>query len=245
MEETIRTLECRAFNAWPALQTVLDDGWVLRFAAGYTKRANSANALWPARGPLDAQIAFVESQYRRRGLPPVFRLTPLAGPEIDAALAARGYVHLDDSLVMTAALAGRPVPPDLRLDFDPCRGWIDAFIETAGADASAHAKLSALLAQLGPNAAFARRDLPDGTPAAFAMAVAERAHVGIFEVLCAPAARRQGHARAIVEGLMGWGRAQGAATAYLQVVAANAPAVALYRGLGFAPLYGYHYRIAR
>jgi len=41
----VRGLEERAFNAWPALQTVLVDGWAFRWANGYTKRANSANAL--------------------------------------------------------------------------------------------------------------------------------------------------------------------------------------------------------
>ena len=33
---TIRQLEHLAFNAWPALQVMVHDDWILRFAGGYT-----------------------------------------------------------------------------------------------------------------------------------------------------------------------------------------------------------------
>ena len=38
MAEIIRQMEERSMNAWPSLQTILDDGWVIRLANGYTKR---------------------------------------------------------------------------------------------------------------------------------------------------------------------------------------------------------------
>ena len=41
----IRRLEELAFAGWPALESRDVAGWRLRFSGGYTKRANSINAL--------------------------------------------------------------------------------------------------------------------------------------------------------------------------------------------------------
>ena len=41
-----RRLEEVAMNAWPSLQQMLFDGWIVRLAQGYTKRANSVNPLF-------------------------------------------------------------------------------------------------------------------------------------------------------------------------------------------------------
>lgn len=52
----------------------------------------------------------------------------------------------------------------------------------------------------------------------------------------APAARRQGAARALIEDLLARGRALGVATLTLEVAEDNAAALALYEGLGFEPI---------
>src|SRR6266853_3036239 len=87
----VRRLEELAFRGWPALEARDRAGWRLRFAGGYTKRANSINALG-----LDAQIDLstlqsLEAAYRERNQAPVWRLSPLAPPAIDGILSARGY----------------------------------------------------------------------------------------------------------------------------------------------------------
>ena len=62
-KEDIRLWEEITLNAWPALQTVLMDGWVVRFANGYTKRANSVNPLYPSTQPLKRKIEACERLY--------------------------------------------------------------------------------------------------------------------------------------------------------------------------------------
>jgi len=45
--DLIRDLESRSMTAWPSFQTIIDDGWVQRFAGGYSGRANSVYPLYP------------------------------------------------------------------------------------------------------------------------------------------------------------------------------------------------------
>src|SRR5579883_2829124 len=82
-------VEETCLNAWPALQQVLFDGWVLRFSRGLSRRANSANPLAGARGATEPLIAGCEALFRRHRLPTIFRLPSLVGGDVDARLAAR------------------------------------------------------------------------------------------------------------------------------------------------------------
>ncbi|MCM0020245.1 MAG: GNAT family N-acetyltransferase [Tagaea sp.] len=246
MDQTdIRRLECLSFNAWPALRTTLRDGWVLRFAEGHTKRANSASALWPGAGPLAARVDAFEADYRRAGLTPIFRLTPLAEPGLDDTLAARGYSRFDESLVMTRDLSRTAArgAPGVELEPNPDAGWLDDLARAACAGARETAILARMLAGLVPRAAFVRVK-ENAAARAFAMGALEDGHLGIFEVLTVPEARGRGLARRAIEALFAWAGANGATRAYLQVTDDNAAARALYAYLGFATAYRYHYRRA-
>jgi GNAT superfamily N-acetyltransferase len=83
----------------------------------------------------------------------------------------------------------------------------------------------------------------DGEPLAFALGVVDGDHVGLFDVLVAPVARRRGLARRLTQSIGAWGRGHGARSAYLQVVATNIAALPLYAELGFATVYSYAYRV--
>ena len=65
---------------------------------------------------------------------------------------------------------------------------------------------------------------------------------GLFEIATDAGERGQGHGRRLVLSALKWARLRGARDAWLQVEADNAPALALYRSLGFDEVYRYHYR---
>src|SRR5215510_5682818 len=101
-----RTLEELSLGAWPALQTVFHDGWVLRFTNGYTRRANSVNPLYPGHLPLPEKIEFCERSYRSQQQRVIFKLTQAAQPpELDALLEARGYAREAPTSVMTCRIS--------------------------------------------------------------------------------------------------------------------------------------------
>ena len=56
----------------------------------------------------------------------------------------------------------------------------------------------------------------------------------LLTIAVAPEARRQGEGRALLDGFLRTARARGAETAFLEVAADNAAALALYRWSGFA-----------
>ena len=58
----------------------------------------------------------------------------------------------------------------------------------------------------------------------------------------AEAARGRGHGERVCRHLLAYAAGRGATVAYLQVDAANEVARSIYRRLGFADGYSYHYR---
>ena len=100
-----------------------------------------------------------------------------------------------------------------------------------------------LSAGSSPPAGFALAP-SEGGPIAAGLAVSDGRWLGLFEINVAAAERRRGVGRRLSTTLLGWGAAAGAWRAYLQVVHDNHPAQALYRSLGFEPVYRYWYRRA-
>jgi ribosomal protein S18 acetylase RimI-like enzyme len=247
MSSEITVLEHLSFNAWPALQTLVQDDWLLRFAQGYTKRANSVNALAPAvpasETDLQRRIAAAEALYARQGIRCIFRLSPLMHPEVGRLLEARGWAAFEETLTMTADLDSGPGMPAgvevaVARDGDWSRGYM-AFNDVAPQRQAIHDRM---LDSIVPEAGFALARDAAGAPAAFGLGVVERGHVGLFDIVSDPQRRRAGHGQRLVAGLMAWGRARGATCAYLSVLATNRQAIALYQKLGFREAYRYHYR---
>ena len=242
--ETIRQIEERALNAWPAAQQMLCDGWVLRFANGYTKRANSVNCLYPGVWDVAEKIEFCEEMYRQKGLPPIFRLTPLADENLDPALAGRGYRKIDPTRVLTLNLRAweAPVSPKIALREMPLEQWMGVFSQISGSlveQQPAHAEI--LRGILNPYLTAALEI--SGKWVACGLGVLERGWFGLFDIVTHPTYRRQGLGLQLVSSMLGWAQAQGAEQSYLQVMEENVPALGLYAKLGYTEAYGYWYRV--
>jgi GNAT superfamily N-acetyltransferase len=67
------------------------------------------------------------------------------------------------------------------------------------------------------------------------VASAEPARLDLVGMFVEPAARGRGVGTALVEAMLAWARARGAARLYLWVTTTNGPAIALYRRTGFRP----------
>lgn len=240
----LRTIEELSLQAWPAFEEQIYDGWILRFAEGYTKRANSVNPLYGSVIDLTEKIAYCEKAYAERGLPAVFKLTGESTPAgLDRALEVRGYDRLDETSVRVLPLKDRRIAEGAAEQYPHvCDAWLTAYIRCAGIDnANTVEKLARILRSIPEETFFAY--VRGGTGiAACGLGVLDNGYLGCFDIAVDAAHRRKGYGGRIMEGLLAAGKQKGAKTAYLQVVAGNRPAEKLYDSLGFQEIYRYWYR---
>lgn len=238
---TIRGLEERSFNAWPCLQSVLLDGWVLRLADGYTRRSNSINALAPGAMAPATLVAEAGAIFARHGVRPVFRLTPLTPAAMrDHLDAARWRLDERCAAMVAPSLDSAAFVKEMEISSacDPI--WLDGYARASGLGQASAAKLARMLALLAVPAGFATLT-HQGQPAAWGFAAIDRRMAGLYSLMVAPAMRGKGHGRRLVAGLMAFARENGARAAYLQVGGDNPTAGALYRAMGFQVAYDYTY----
>jgi GNAT superfamily N-acetyltransferase len=240
-----RRIEEASLRAWPAHSDSDFDGWRLRFADGYTRRANSVTPLGSSRLALDDKVATCERLYAERGLPAIFRMTPFAPPALDALLERRGYRRADETEVRARRL-------DTALPPSACRTrvgvrvygvdrWLEIFAALSGSPAGNRAAHRAVL-----NAVPGTRRLlvlwADGTPAACGMSVHADGLLGLFDLVTAAERRNRGFGSEILRRALSWAARQRIEEAYLQVLATNGAACRIYDRLGFELVYRYHYR---
>jgi N-acetylglutamate synthase len=243
VEETCR-------NAWPALKEVHYDGWLIRLAAGNTRRTNSVNVIGSSSRPLVEKIAYCESIYRAHAQPAYFRILSRGGRDLDLALDARGYRAEDETATLYRNFArNRPSAPDPAIATEvhegrPPRAWLEAHRIHSRRTPQEAAALHAVLGVIAVPVLFAQARGVDGDIASVAFCGIHEGIACVQWVVTDPAQRRMGLSHAALCALLCAAQAAGARAACLQVVASNAPAIALYKRLGFAcELYRYHYRV--
>jgi ribosomal protein S18 acetylase RimI-like enzyme len=81
-----------------------------------------------------------------------------------------------------------------------------------------------------------------GRPVTTAICVQDGDLAGLFKIATTPEERGKGHGRRTILSALKWARSHGAREAWMQVEANNDAALSVYRSLGFAEAYRYHYR---
>ena len=240
----VQACEQRLVNLWPAETTLLIGDWAVRFANGYSGRANSASALRPQSTLADADIALIVDLYRKAGLSPAIRLTPLADPGIEQRLVAAGWhARTRSNGMMVDASSDWSVDPAVSLRSAPDRDWlagISALQEPSKRQAD---HLEAIVGRIRLPATFGTL-AGEHAPLAYGMAATDRGWTEVGSIMVHADARGQGIGRRLVTSLLAWARNGGCERMFLQVEQSNAPAIALYRSLGFFDLYRYvEYRL--
>jgi N-acetylglutamate synthase len=246
----IRRLEELAANAWPGLRSVQVDGWVMRFAEGYTRRANSVLPLFSGTSDLEARIDHCEALAHTRGVEPTFKLTSAAQPgNLDEALERRGYVREADTNVMVlenlqASEVKRVPGLRCRVDEHLSDPWFAFYTQSSALTERQSTAARAIMEHIVPACRYVLLEGEDG-PAACALTVVEDGWTGVFDVVVRKDLRGRGLGCRIMESVLSEAVAAGAKRSYLQVFIGNTPAEELYRRLGYTVVYPYWYRILK
>lgn len=232
-----------AVAAWPAPHNDDHNGWLLRFAHGVSRRANSV-APFPLTADgvsVEDQISAAEAFYRGHGLPPRLQISPAAEPaDLDQILARRGYqseAAVTIQIAPASVIARHATEQDaVRIETAAPDDWWAFYQEGFERDARA------IVAQSREQALFATLPAPGGRPLAIGLGVMAGRWLGIFGMQTRPACRNRGFGRAVIGALAAWAVDRGVIGLYLQVEDSNPAAQRLYQRLGFQGVYGYHYR---
>ncbi len=206
----------RALALWPDLETVPLGDWLLRHSPTSTaRRANSVLAMGPSgvTGDYEQVVDFYAGRTGR----PIAALLP--GSAEDAMFRAHGWVaesgDADTLFQVTGVAAARRA---VGLSRERRRAQAPVSYDERG---------DLVTVRIGEQASGVAAYADDW--------------VGFRSIVVDPAYRRQGLALAVMDALLEWGAERGATTAYLQVLGDNAPAIALYAGLGFTTHHAYRY----
>lgn len=238
-------------NAFPALQTVMYDGWSVRFGGGFTYRVNCANPMYSEVLPAAEKVPYVEGLYRQSGLKmSIFKLHEGMDPAQLAAcqtlLDELGYGTERDGNIFVCDLTTFDRQPQVRVTIQNVMDdqWLAGFLTMNGtADAQRQAAMTMLKNIHCPIAAASIWE--EGRMVACGLGVLERGNVGLYDIFVDASCRRRGLGADICTAIMQAGREQGCQKAYLQVLSDNLGARALYRGLGYEETYEYWFRTKR
>src|SRR6185436_1480508 len=153
----ITTIEELSLNAWASLQTMVYDGWVLRFAGGYTRRANSVNPLYSSSIDIDEKIHFCETVYQKKNLPAVFKMTSSVYPgNLDEKLHLQGYQIDSPTSVQTIDLDAVDMQGTYEAEFedDPSNAWLENFCRMSAVPVMHTKTLQKILMNIVPNRCF-------------------------------------------------------------------------------------------
>jgi ribosomal protein S18 acetylase RimI-like enzyme len=236
----IAEVEAAGYRCWAAREVEEYDGWQLRCADGFSRRANSVLPVGASTLDLDTKLRHCGEWFERRGLQLVIRCTPVCEEGIDGELRSRGFTLEGATHVMVTELDGATTSEGSIPAEAPDDRWWRAMPALWDIPVENQPGWRAIIERIVRPAAYVLTT--DGVDdVAAGLAVADGAWLGLFELVVGPEWRHRGHGREITRSLLAWGMSHGARCAFLQVVASNRPAITLYESLGFQHAYDYWY----
>ncbi|WP_439518643.1 GNAT family N-acetyltransferase [Hydrogenophaga sp.] len=240
-EADIESLERATLQAVAPEAVEMFPGWLLPMDGGTVGRAHSAVPLSHVQPEPDALNAIVK-RYEVRGFSPVFRLPDVAAFQtMHRALQRQGFTRRQPTLTQTARvddLLAMPAGLPGELAAAPDAAWLAMYLGE-GLDPVDGASRARSLARAAGTLFASWRE--NGQTLACGAASFGHGWLGVHGMRTAAAHRGRGLAGRLLRTMAEEAQRRGVDRVFLQVDAGNAPALSLYRRLGFVTAWPYAY----
>jgi len=238
------TIEELSMNAWPSINTVLYDGWVIRMANGYGNRSNSINLIYPSRIRLEDKFNYCDELFARHNLLTNYKLTSCGEHKIiDGKLEALNYRKINETSIQVCRIpeTAKCNYPGIIVNGDFSDRWKESVIEFNRIEEIHIPTFKKILGNIAVEKIVVYKEIESGI-AGCGYGAIENNHVGVFDIVVNERHRGKGYGREIVETIMSEAARRGVENSYLQVMINNPIAMNLYEKLGYREIYRYWYR---
>ena len=237
------TIEELTMNAWPSLQTILLNGWIIRLANGYTKRANSVNPIYSFGNNMESKIEYCEDIFRNNNLPVIFKIIDCGEYKIlDIKLETLNYgkVYLT-SVQICNDIQNMHYSNNIIVEDEFNENWKNCFFNCGKINNKVKETIENMLSNIKhKKICIYKKDKDNFIGCGYG--VVEKGFVGLFDIIVKEEYRGNGFGKEIVEGILAKAREVGINKAYLSVVNDNTIAKNMYEKIGFREIYKYWYR---
>lgn len=210
-------IEELSLNHWQSLSTLLYDGWVLRFADGYTKRANSINPIHYSTCNLTIKIKECENIYSAHHLPTIYKITPFIHPmHLDETLEEMGYTLIDTTSVQTLNLdnISEPKLTSVIINEEITSGWLEDFCRLNHVQNKDKYVMERMLSNIKTKKGFISFYYEEQFVAC-GLGVIGREYIGLYDIVTEKNYRNRGFGEQMILNLLKWGKENGAKYSYL------------------------------
>ncbi len=238
------TIEELSINAWPSLQTLLYDGWIIRFANGYGNRSNSINPIYPSKIELEEKINYCDKIFDRYKLPTTYKIIECEEHKsIEEKLGQLNYKKIHPTSIQTCKtikiLKNNYNGIIIENNFD--NKWIDSVINFNKIEEKNIITFKGILKNIAGEKIVVYKKA-ENEIAGCSFGVIDNNYVGIFDIVVKESERGKGYGKEIVETILSEAKKKEVTNSYLQVMLDNPIALKLYKKLGFKEIYKYWYR---
>lgn len=244
MDAEIRTIEELTINAFPALQTEIYDGWILRFSNGYTYRANCICPIYSSEESPSKKIHFCEKKYMNKGMSPIFKITSGTDGEIDKALDNDGYIKVKTVNIMYSLIETMVIDNAGGIEVTNCIDdeWLNAAVRLSGIQEESLQEIQRkILKNIVSNLVCVKAKM-NGVIIGCGLGIIDNGYIGLYNIHVDENYRRMGIGLNICKTILKAGIENNVNKAYLQVHSLNDKAINMYHKLGFQTLYTYWFR---